>query len=64
MKIAQSPTTTEDQTLMTELSILPDGRIFVFGASRGVLEVLQLLQPRDPELARRLAQVRQLKQGA
>lgn len=33
----------EDESNMTELEILPDGRICVFGASREVLEIFQAM---------------------
>ncbi|MBM3966120.1 MAG: hypothetical protein FJ308_13805 [Planctomycetes bacterium] len=45
----------EEETSVTELEIMPDGRIFVFGASGQVLEILSLLQsPTDPTVASRL----------
>ncbi|QDT97149.1 hypothetical protein [Gimesia aquarii] len=34
----------EDESNITELEILPDGRICVFGASREVLEIFQTMQ--------------------
>jgi hypothetical protein len=36
-----------DETTITEISILPDGRVCVFGASRSVLEALAELESRD-----------------
>lgn len=50
----------EDEKSITELTIAPDGRIFVFGTSRPILEVLEALQPRDAKLRRLLEHVRQL----
>ena len=40
-----------DETNLTEITIQPDGRIYVFGASLPVLEILQSLQPNDPRIA-------------
>ncbi len=34
----------DDETDMTDIELLPDGRIFVFGASRQVLELLRGLE--------------------
>jgi len=45
---------------MTELTIGPDGRVYVFGTSRRVLEILEALQPRDLKLRRLLTHVRGL----
>ena len=42
----------------TELTIAPDGRVFVFGTSRPILEVLAALQPHDENLQRLLEQAR------
>ena len=47
-----------DETTITEITIQPDGRIYVFGTSRQVLEVLENLRPDDPRLRLRLGQVR------
>lgn len=33
-----------DETSITDLEIMPDGRIFVFGASSSILEILAELQ--------------------
>ena len=40
-----------DETNMTEITIQPDGRIYVFGASLPILQILQSLQPNDPRIA-------------
>ncbi|HLJ96471.1 MAG TPA: hypothetical protein VKU02_25080 [Gemmataceae bacterium] len=40
----------EDETGISEITILPDGRVYVFGMSLQVLEVLQTLEPSDPRL--------------
>ncbi|HEY8749708.1 MAG TPA: hypothetical protein VIM11_17125 [Tepidisphaeraceae bacterium] len=47
----------DDETSITEITIQPDGRIYVFGTSRQVLEVLQVLNPGDARLGRLVAQV-------
>lgn len=48
----------DEETLTTEITIGPDGRIFVFGTSRPLLEILARLQPQDAHLKLLLAQVR------
>ena len=45
-----------DETAMTEIMIHPDGRIFVFGLSREVAEVLESLCPEKHPLIASLAQ--------
>jgi hypothetical protein len=45
----------DDETNVTEIELLPDGRICLFGASREVLTVLdELLDGRNEELHQRL----------
>jgi hypothetical protein len=44
-----------DETTITEITIQPDGRIYVFGASRQILAVLSDLCPGDQTLLQRLA---------
>jgi hypothetical protein len=44
--------TGEDETTMTEITILPDGRLYVFGMSRPVLEMLRSLETGNPRLER------------
>lgn len=39
-----------EETALTEITIQPDGRVYVFGASREVLEVLDLISPHDSRL--------------
>ncbi|MBI3466560.1 MAG: hypothetical protein HY000_26395 [Planctomycetes bacterium] len=39
---------------MTEITIAPDGRVFVFGLSLSVLEICRTLNPHDVQLGRRL----------
>lgn len=35
---------TDELSPVSEITILPDGRVYVFGATRPVLEVLELLR--------------------
>ena len=48
----------EDETRITEITIQPDGRVYVFGTSRQVLEVLEALHPGDEKLLRLLGHIR------
>jgi hypothetical protein len=54
----------DDETDITEITIQPDGRVYVFGTSRGVLEVLEDLRPDDAKLRRLLGHVRRLEAEA
>lgn len=47
-------TIADDETAITEISFLPDGRICLFGASREVLELLGRLNLGDSALGSRL----------
>jgi hypothetical protein len=49
---------TEDETAITEISIDADGRIFLFGLSCEMLEVLASIFPNHPELMARIAQLK------
>ena len=44
---------TDDETAMTEISFLPDGRICLFGASREIIELLWTLNLGDRALLAR-----------
>ncbi len=44
--------TRDDETAISEITIRPDGRVYVFGMSRQVLEGLECLQTGDPRLER------------
>jgi hypothetical protein len=46
----------DDETHTTEITIQPDGRVYVFGTSRQVLGLLNDLRPNDASLQRRLQQ--------
>ena len=51
----------DDETNVTDIELLPDGRIYVFGTSLAVLEVLDQLQcGADRSLSERLATWRQI----
>ncbi|HEV3007183.1 MAG TPA: hypothetical protein VGX78_22125 [Pirellulales bacterium] len=50
----------DDETRTTEITILPDGRICLFGASRAVLEILGEMRLGDAALDQRLAYLRAL----
>jgi len=47
----------QDETSITELTIVPDGRIFVFGLSRQILEMLKDLDFTAPDLQERLEHI-------
>ncbi|HQU46605.1 MAG TPA: hypothetical protein PK867_27610, partial [Pirellulales bacterium] len=49
----------DEETPITEISFLPDGRVCVFGMSREVLQLLGELSLGDPALARRYERLRQ-----
>lgn len=55
-----APLTGGGEERMTEISIAPDGRLYVFGASVGVLEALGAAGLGDESLERRLACLRDL----
>ncbi|MFO0014141.1 MAG: hypothetical protein ACK553_15515 [Planctomycetota bacterium] len=43
-----------DEEAITELEFMPDGRIFIFGASGEILDILhRIQQARDPVVAER-----------
>ena len=47
-----------DETHVTELTIAPDGRIYIFGTSRQILDVVRSLRPSEATAKRLLARVR------
>ena len=49
-----------DETSVSEITILPDGRIYVFGMSRQVLEVIESFQVDDPRIDRLSQHVKEL----
>ena len=58
--MSAQPPPVDNEKNITELTIAPDGRVFVFGTSRPILEVLEALQPRDQKLQCLLEHVRRL----
>jgi hypothetical protein len=50
----------DGETSISEISIAPNGRIYVFGASYEVLQLLEGLASRDSELVARMAHLRSL----
>lgn len=54
------PDTPQPDESTTEIIIQPDGRVYVQGLSRDVLEILGTLQPDDPRLQRLLQHVKEL----
>ena len=48
----------DDERDITEITIQPDGRIYVFGASRQILDVLAALRSDDPKLQRLIEQAK------
>jgi hypothetical protein len=53
----------DNQKNVTELTIAPDGRVFAFGTSRPVLEILEALRPEDRRVRALLIHVRALDGG-
>jgi hypothetical protein len=54
------PDSIEDENTMTEITVQPDGRVFVFGTSRNVLDILIGLNPRSSKLNRLIGRVRSI----
>lgn len=54
----------DTESTMTEITIQPDGRLYVFGTSRQVLDILEELRPKDVQLGRLLRQVREMESTA
>ena len=51
-----------DETEITELTIGCDGRIYVFGLSQQILEVLKAIAPVDPTILRLAAHLKRASQ--
>jgi hypothetical protein len=47
----------DDESMVTEITIQPDGRVYVFGMSRPVLEILGHLEPDNERIRVLLAGV-------
>jgi len=58
------PIELDTEKTTSELTISPDGRVFAFGTSRGVLEVLCAVAPQDMRIRRMLEHVRASEQRA
>jgi hypothetical protein len=55
----------EDEAAISEITILPDGRVCVFGASEALIALLAALDPRDAGIQQRARHVgRRLAEGA
>ncbi len=54
----QSNDLCDEETAITEITFLPDGRLCLFGASREILELMGSLQLGDTSLDSRLASLR------
>ncbi|HEY1684715.1 MAG TPA: hypothetical protein VGG19_08135 [Tepidisphaeraceae bacterium] len=54
------PETIQNETEITELTIGIDGRIYVFGLSQQILNVLQAIAPTDATIKRLTAQTKLL----
>ena len=54
----------DDETNITEITIQPDGRIYVFGLSRQVLQILENLHPGEAHLVQLLARMRSVEPAA
>lgn len=50
----------KDETTLTEITIQPDGRVYIFGTSRQVLDILVDLNPHSPWLKQLMGQVRSI----
>jgi hypothetical protein len=48
----------EDETTLSEITILPDGRVYVFGMSLQVLELLETLHVSEPRVRALLERAR------
>ncbi len=48
----------EDDSSISEINILPDGRVCLFGASQQVLEMLDAIPLGDPALRSRIERLR------
>jgi hypothetical protein len=62
--MSTTPPALDNEKNTTELTIAPDGRVFVFGTSRPILEVLAALQPHDEKVQRLLEHVRKLESSS
>ncbi|HUB26083.1 MAG TPA: hypothetical protein VL992_11690 [Tepidisphaeraceae bacterium] len=54
----------EAESRTSELAIMPDGRVFAFGTSLAVLEILKSLEPENVQIGALLNEARSQKKGA
>ncbi|NLF08438.1 MAG: hypothetical protein GX594_10725 [Pirellulaceae bacterium] len=54
----------ENDSSISEINILPDGRVCIFGASQQVLEALDAMQLGDPSLSTRIDALRSVGERA
>jgi hypothetical protein len=52
----QDPKILEDETELSEISLQADGRVYVFGMTREILEILAGLDPQNGRLQNLLVQ--------
>ncbi len=52
--MTEKSVTLEDDSTISEISILPDGRVCIFGASEQVLEILDAIPLGDPSMRSRI----------
>jgi hypothetical protein len=60
--MSQQSKSIHEETEITELTIGCDGRIYVFGLSQQILEVLKAIAPIDPTVLRLSAHVQKVQQ--
>ncbi|NLE38210.1 MAG: hypothetical protein GX621_09325 [Pirellulaceae bacterium] len=53
----------EDERAISEITIAPDGRIFVFGMSKELLEVLETLSSDDDGMKQRVDLMRRIQRN-
>ena len=58
--MTQPPPQIDEETCVTEITVQADGRVYVFGTSRQILEILETLDPHSAQLQRLLGHVRDL----
>lgn len=51
-----------DETLISQITIQPDGRVYVFGASREILELLGAINPGDRRVGLLLSRLRDVRE--
>jgi hypothetical protein len=59
----ENDTIIQEETSITEISIAPDGRIFIFGLSRPILEMCAELNPSSQDMQQRIECLRDKDDG-